>query len=612
MEKDENPSVLIQKAIGEKKNFVVIAGAGAGKTRALVQALIDVRILFGSAFRKNAQQVACITYTNLAVDVIRRRTEADNLFHVATIHGFLWSLINGFDDDLRRVLKDEIIPARIAKKRKDAVGASKSARTAIEQIKRLEDGLKNIDSVERIKYDVAGRRNYSGGKIDHDDVIDIAASLLSSSTVLQMIVSQKYPVILVDEAQDTFPNVMSALNALASRDGFPIVGYFGDPMQQIYENRTGNFQGPSGSEVIKIQQNHRCSKEVIKFLNKVRTDIEQVPGAHNLDGSVRIILAPTEVGRGLRKSYDDAQLADVRGKFETALTRIEWSADTSDDTTVKSLFLTRQMIAQRLGFADLNKLFTGDFSSRASEDEFKDGTHFLIQPFVETLIPVVEATRKLDGENVTQTLVKTSPMLRPDGVNSREPFGSVVAQLQTALSKLVDIWDVATTREILALAQSLKLVELGDRLNEHLSRQPRTEQYDEMTYGAEREDWLVDEFLKFKVKEVVTYREFVLNHTTYSTQHGVKGDEFKRVLVVFDDTEASWSHYSFSRVFTPKTAGAQPTEGQAHKTRNLAYVCFSRAICDLRIILFTVDAFKAKEELKELSLFRDDQIEILH
>jgi len=98
--------------------------------------------------------------------------------------------------------------------------------------------------------------------------------------------------------------------------------------------------------------------------------------------------------------------------------------------------------------------------------------------------------------------------------------------------------------------------------------------------------------------------------TPYSTQHGVKGDEFEKVLVVFDDTEANWNNYSFRRSLTPTTEGKEPTEGQKKKSHNLAYVCFSRAMQDLRIIMFTENPAAAKQELIDKKLFKDEQITI--
>jgi DNA helicase-2/ATP-dependent DNA helicase PcrA len=139
---------------------------------------------------------------------------------------------------------------------------------------------------------------------------------------------------------------------------------------------------------------------------------------------------------------------------------------------------------------------------------------------------------------------------------------------------------------------------------------PPTTLDNETLHSQEKGDWLIDEFLTDTTNELSTYRRFILDLTPYRTQHGTKGDEFEKVLVVFDDTEASWHNYSFSRFLTPHTTGKDPTEGQHQRSLNLAYVCFSRALKDLRIILFTTDPPKAKKELIEQGLFTDEQISI--
>ena len=61
---------------------------------------------------------------------------------------------------------------------------------------------------------------------------------------------------------------------------------------------------------------------------------------------------------------------------------------------------------------------------------------------------------------------------------------------------------------------------------------------------------------------------------------------------------------------TPNTAEGNLTDGQRDRGRKLAYVCFSRAERDLRIILFTTDPASAKTELVNQGLFRSDQISV--
>jgi DNA helicase-2/ATP-dependent DNA helicase PcrA len=153
------------------------------------------------------------------------------------------------------------------------------------------------------------------------------------------------------------------------------------------------------------------------------------------------------------------------------------------------------------------------------------------------------------------------------------------------------------------------MIEISERLSVHLGRSPRTESFDKDQHQMDKEDWLVDEFLNMKSDEIEPYVEFVNDKTPYSTQHGVKGEEYKNVVVVYDDIEAAWHLYSFIKMLVPELAG-NPTEGQLDRSTRLAYVSFSRATENLRILLFTPDPEGTKNFLVEKSLFHEDQIVI--
>ncbi|MSU93390.1 ATP-dependent helicase [Pseudomonas mandelii] len=598
------PDKEIASCIDNNENFTVTAGAGSGKTSSLINALQHIRDSHQLRLRAAGQRVVCITYTNAAVKIIKRRTNLDELFYISTIHGFMWDLISRYQKDIRSALKNHLIPERISHKEKDDHGNSKVAQKARQQLVRLREALQNIEYVDVFKYDNASRRDYINGKLDHDDVIDLASYMIQLNQPLQKIIGHLYPYIFIDEAQDTFINVMNALNTVTEKEGLPLIGYFGDPMQQIYEKRAGQFRAPLGAREIQKKKNYRCSQEVITLLNRIRTDLEQFPGDKNSIGSVELRLIQSEPGQGNRKTYTEEQLDKVILNFNSALNDFGWS----DDNEVKFLFLTRQMIAHRLGFTKLNKLFTGPYSSKSSEDEFKEGEHYLLKPFINTIIPLIHARESNNWHLITSILRRDSAILDPSGKNKSKPLKTIHAEMHNAIELIYNSWQSSSTREILTLAIAQGIINPNDRLVLQLYRTPREEDFDEVLHSREKGDWLCDEFFSFRTNELTKFNEFISNMTPYSTQHGVKGDEFEKVLVVFDDTEASWSHYSFSRLLTPQTAGTAPTEGQYSKSLNLSYVCFSRAIKDLKIILFTSDPTKARKELIDSRFFKPEQI----
>ncbi|MBS7415260.1 UvrD-helicase domain-containing protein [Pseudomonas syringae] len=608
MNKDiSDPDEKIKCLIDAKINFSVIAGAGSGKTESLLKALSYVSVSSGAVMLSANQKVACITYTNAAVDVIKRRTSLSELFYVSTIHKFLWEQINSYQNDIRISLRERIIPKRIENKQEKTKGNSKIAIKARAQIVRLAKALASIDNIKFFKYGSSGYSDLEKGQFDHDDVIEIASDLIINNKSLRRIIGQRFPYIFIDEAQDTFPSVIEAFNSISGEIGLPITGYFGDPVQQIYEKRAGDFQGPPGACRVEKGINYRCSVEVIKVLNAIRPSLPQEPGDKNVQGSVELILIKSEKGEGERNTYSTRQLNDNLSRFDQALESVGWKGDSE----VKQLYLTRQMIAVRLGFSRLNKLFTGLYSSKSSEDSFKEGTHYLISPFVDTLVPLINYFEADNWGGISALLRERSPALDPEGKNKNKSLRDVSVELRKHIEGLNQLWKSGTTYEVLLFARDNGLFNSVQKLDDHLSRMPRLENYDDDVNYMDKADWLCDEFFKLTCEELNSFCKFINKMTAYSTQHGVKGDEFPKVLVVFDDVEANWNQYSFSKLFAPKTSGKDPTDGQRTKSYNIAYVCFSRASEDLKIVIFSNDPEAAKKEIELSFLFVSARITLI-
>lgn len=597
----------IKECIDENRSFSVISGAGSGKTQSLLTALSYIRDSKAAELRKKDQKILCITYTNRAVGVIFSRLNFDEIFYISTLHRFLWTVINRFSTNIRKTLIDHHIPAQIAKKQEDDNGgSSKKAINARDKIASLQEDIKSLQEVSDFSYsDNSTFSNYSEGQLSHDDIIAIAGYLITNNAILQKIMAQKYPYVFVDEAQDTFPEIVTALNTLCSGSNLPIVGYFGDPFQQIYDKRAGDFSRPEGFKLIKKEENFRCSKAVVNLLNAFRTDIQQVSAgeASKLEGSVEIRLVAAEQPEGPRKRYTDEQIERVSAKFNDIL-KI-W--DLHDNEETKYLFLVRQMIAKRLGFETLQKLFTGLYASTRAQENYESGDHFLLKPFIKVISPLLVAHKTNNQKEVLDILRNSSPTFNPKGKNANKSLRKMRDLAKSLIEELSEKWSSNTLQKILLFCHENEIIEVSERLSRHLERSPRDEEYNKDINEIDKEDWLVDEFFKMRTDEIEPYADFINEHTPYSTQHGVKGEEYKNVVVVYDDIEAAWDLYSFTKMLVPEIAGS-PTEGQLDRSIRLAYVSFSRAVENLRIILFTADPEGTKNILIEKSLFREDQV----
>jgi DNA helicase II / ATP-dependent DNA helicase PcrA len=603
---ESGADALVRKCLDDRRNFAMIAGAGSGKTSSLVDALGRIRDREGVSLRRNGQRIACITFTNRAVEVIKARLGFDELYLVSTLHGFLWGQISHFHDDIREVLRESRIPALVEKaKEDDNGGKSKKALKARAKIERLTEEHAALALVETFRYADTSFSDYGKGQISHDDIIEIAAYLFARNATFRRVTGLRFPYILVDEAQDTFEGIVAGLNLVCAGTGLPMIGYFGDPWQQIYDRSAGSFAPPEGGEVITKTENFRCSKSVIRLLNAYRGDVQQYAAGDNqtCEGSVEFRLVKAEEPTEPRKRYSEEQIERALARMDAAVEDWGWSG--RDD--VMKLFLARQMIARRLGFADLNRLFTGQYASSRAQDAFEDGEHFLLKPLLSTICPLITAQEQGDGRRIINLLRRDSPAFAIDGLNAGKSLKMMIETSIALVGQLQVLWGTERLGLILRFCIDKQIIQPSDSLREHLDRAPRVEAFDEDLHSLDKGDWLADSLFQMPPGPVARYAGYVANNTAYSTQHGVKGEEYEKVMVVYDDVEAAWNQYSFSKVLTPLTAG-EPTERQHSVTQKLAYVAFSRAKEDLRVLMFTADPEGARAELINRKLLLPDQI----
>lgn len=606
---ESEADILVRSCIDGRRSFAMIAGAGAGKTSSLCDALSRVRDKEGNFLRKHGQRIACITFTKRAVEVIKSRLGFDELYLVSTLHGFLWGQISRFHEDIRQALRESRIPNIIEKSKGDDNGGnSKKAQKARKKVERLTQQLALLESVEHFDYSDTNFSDYGKGQIGHDDIIEISTYLLANNETLRRIIGLRFPYIFVDEAQDTFEGIVSGLNLVCSGAELPLIGYFGDPWQQIYDRSAGDFVPPGNGEVIKKAENFRSSKSVIRLLNAYRGDIEQYAAGENAacEGSVEFLLIKAEEPTEPRRRYSESQIERALARMDAGVEGWGWSG--RDD--VMKLFLARQMIARRLGFADLNRLFTGDYASSRAQDAFEEGTHFLLKPFLSTICPLIAAQNQGDERKIINLLRRDSPAFAIDGLNAEKSLKLMIETSKALVGQLQALWDTETIGTILRFCIDKQIILPSERLIEHLERAPRAEPFDEGLHNIDKGDWLADSLFKMAPGTVSRYADYLNSNTAYSTQHGVKGEEYPKVLVVYDDVEAAWNQYSFSKTLTPLTAG-EPTDRQRSITQKLAYVSFSRAREDLRVVLFTADPEGAQAELIERKLLVPDQIRVM-
>lgn len=601
------------------RSFVMVAGAGSGKTTSLVKALSHLATTQGAELRRRGQRIACITYTEVAVGEIWGDVGNAPLFHVSTIHSFLWTIVSPFQVDLR-----EWVGARIAVKIAEAEEKIAKPRTQARtkeklalDIERYRQQVALLVQVQRFTYGTGS--DYAKGILGHDDILKIGPELIETRPLLRTLVANRFPYIFVDESQDTSPLFVAALRRIEESVGADFcLGFFGDPMQKIYTTGLGAIAVGEGWNEITKPENFRCPANVLSVINRIRAEddgLQQVRGRtidrdglpEAVEGTARLFILPTDGQRTER-------LAQVRRWLATENEDPLWTED-RDDAEVRVLVLVHRMAARRLGFPNLYAALNDDAPANL-KDGLLDGTAWVLRPFMTYLLPLVLASRVEVDFDVIALLRVYCPLLSRDRLVNQDA-ARLLRQLRDAVSHLVTMLaddSAATIRDVIAFVNEQELAVLDERFATHLAGSGDNGDEEDAGHATAA----VAAFLACRASELWGYRTYIDGNSPFATQQGVKGAEFKRVLAVLDDEESDYNLFSYGKYFgiTPLSARdeenlAQGTDSVLGRTRRLFYVCCSRAVQDLAVVLFVPDVVAAREAILGKGIFSAEEVRVL-
>lgn len=267
----------IGQCIDDGFSWIFNAGAGSGKTYALVQSLKMLLDKKGPQFYIHGQKVLCITYTNAAADEIKERLGNTPLVLVSTIHERMWEIIGPYKDQLMKLHRTKLREAIIEKKEQlqeqswaqayrnlseqqknellEKINSehvrdvffqvcnskAQTVRAAFPEIAEEFPGLmknignftkiirclysinslaKALDKTKRktcpkVKYDPRlNTDRLSKMLISHDTLLEYSYLLISRNERLKQIICDKYPAVFVDEFQDTNPMVVKTISSI--------------------------------------------------------------------------------------------------------------------------------------------------------------------------------------------------------------------------------------------------------------------------------------------------------------------------------------------------------------------------------------------------------------
>ena len=601
------------------KSFFLFAGAGSGKTRSLVDVLKRFQEENVQRLRLNGQKVAIITYTNAACDEIKRRLDFDPTFVVSTIHSFSWELIRPYHIDIREWLRTHLNSdiSDLKEKQQKGRAGTKATLDREQKITSKNRRLDYLNSIKTFTYNPNGD-NTSRDSLNHAEVINIAAEFLGKP-LMQKILIRKYPILLIDESQDTQKDLIKAFFTVqSSHSSCFTLGLFGDTMQRIYMDGKLDLGAniPDTWTMPAIIVNHRCPQRVITLINKIRSQvdnqIQKPPEETTRDGFVRlfVIHADDELDKIDLESQVAKRMASITGDSS-------WDDEHND---VKILTLEHHMAARRAGF---DGFFTPLYAVDKLKTGLLDGTLSGIPFFAQQVLPLIKAQQSGDKFAIAQIVRKYSPILKNDALKESQRPLDEIRKANSAVESLYALWNEGhdpTLIDILKQVTQNSLFRVPDVLVPIASREETpnkttvpVSENEEPDRDAVIDAW--DEALSNPFSQIEAYVDYISDQSRFGTHQGIKGLEFPRVMVILDDSEARGFLFSYEKLFGAKAPTATDLRNQSDgketsidRTRRLFYVTCSRTKESLAIVAYTNEPAKVKSHVIEHGWFGEAEV----
>lgn len=522
-EADEVDEIIID-TIKQGLSFRVEAGAGSGKTYSLNRVIEWIQANKWSEFQKKKQNVVCITYTNAAVDVIAERLDKDSFILPSTIHSFAWNAIKQYQSALKKIISSNEL---------------------------LQPKECDMTEIMEIQYTLGHRYQENGILyLYHDDVISLFNTLLDNAK-FRKIFSDKYPLILIDEYQDSFQSIVERfIEYFISKGVGPQFGFFGDAWQTIYQsNKACGLIEHENIKEIKKGSNFRSAPKIVEILNFIRPDLPQRSAIDGFDGEITVITCDDYKGqrRTDRNFKDELPIEEFQIRLSKLKDQIENNI-TGSGENLKILMITHKVLASQQGYDKLLDVIS---------DGLKDKEDVFLLFFMNTVEPVYEALT----ENNMQLLFDTLKV-------KRYPINKKAEKLcWKALQERLTITRFQKSIDVLKTVLDSKLIPIPQQI----------EDYYDLYYSAPETAYsntTIKDFLDLDYTQFLSAISFLYPESEFSTEHGVKGEEYDNVVFVIS---RGWNQYQFEK-YIPMIKNGYPTDKEASyiRNRNLFYVCCSR------------------------------------
>ena len=273
-------------------HYLVLAGAGSGKTRVLTHRIAWLNEVFGVP----VHGIFAVTFTNKAAAEMRHRADAllrngARGLWIGTFHGLAHRLLRlhwqdaklpeGFQildsDDQLRLVKRVVQQLELDEARfppRQIAWWINAQKDEGRRPAHIQDGQDEWGSVMLKAYALYQERCDRAGLVDFAEILLRAHELLRDTPVLLAHYRQRFAHLMVDEFQDTNAIQYGFIRLLAGDQGQVFV--VGDDDQAIYgwrgakvENVQRFLQDFPGARTIRLEQNYRSTAAILDAANAV-------------------------------------------------------------------------------------------------------------------------------------------------------------------------------------------------------------------------------------------------------------------------------------------------------------------------------------------------------
>lgn len=646
-------------------SVVFNAGAGAGKTYALIQCLKHIIISQGEKLKNHNQKIACITYTNVAAEHIMQQLGSSDVVEVSTIHKRIWDIICNQKTALLKLHTERLCHEVVAidkeleekddykkyqklsvdekeylfnlmldkKKLYNSVYNQKAKDFKENMPKEIKENygelLSNVanfkgvmdklfrrkrykDCLEKIKagdpkyqivyYDAMYNQDrLDKMRISHDTLLEYGYQMIENYPRLRQIVIDYYPYVLIDEYQDTADIVVKIMNTIEQYakeiNHNMFIGYFGDSVQNIYEDGVGKKLIELHPELKKISKeyNRRSYREIIDVANKIRND----------DIKQRSIYSDS-TGGVVELYYGNQE--DVKRFVDKCVE--DWGIN--NDNALHCIMATNKMVAEYSGFLTVYSAYKDTENYKGANFE-QLNTELLSHDTVHL--------------GITQALLFRLMRLYTQVRDEMQPLRDILPTDQYRYMGFLELKSLINTLKSIegSTLDELFMIIFQEYTNSDSGVfrliVERVFDIEEMTYDGvlkffltalytsveeqndERETKeIIRNILSLKIVDLLNWYHYVnrdeKKDISYHTFHSTKGLEYQNVAIILEKQFGRGKNI-FEIFFKEYNEPVEQDLEQFEKGRNILYVAVTRAIKNLRI-LYVDDTNEIQDNMEKI------------